>query len=337
MAKEEKETKAKEPEKKLSWKENMIAQVKEFVIVFGGFLLLNNFVIASFLVPTGSMEKEVLTGDFLMVNKFVYGASTPRNIMFTDIRLPWTTLPAFKDVQRGDVIVFEFPGMRDEVKPDAFTFYLKRCMALGGDTLEIRNRVVYINGQPSPIPKNMHFDNAMRVIPPSYQDERSFPPSTGFNEDNYGPLVIPKKGMTLNITPATFAMWETFIKRDGHTPLLSSDGKVTIDGKETNTYIVEKDYVFGMGDHRDNSLDSRFWGFIPRENIVGTPMFVYFSVMLTDDYRIELANRGDSMRMEWIYTTFSGQNIVLDILTKIIVTVFNPETIRFNRIGTLIG
>jgi signal peptidase I len=99
-----------EPKKPLTWKENLIAQVKEFVIVFGGFILLNNFVIASFLVPTGSMENEVLTGDFLMVNKFLYGPSTPRNIMFTDIRLPWTTLPGFKDVERGDVIVFEFPG-----------------------------------------------------------------------------------------------------------------------------------------------------------------------------------------------------------------------------------
>ena len=141
----------------------------------------------------------------------------------------------------------------------------------------------------------------------------------------------------MNITPANFAMWEIFIKRDGHHPVLSSDGKVIIDGKETNTYVVEKDYVFGMGDHRDNSLDSRFWGFIPRENIVGTPMFVYFSVMLTDEYRAELSMRGESMRMEWIYTSFSGHNMALDILTKLVVTIFNPETIRFGRIGTVIS
>lgn len=335
MAKEEKENKI-EIKKPLTWKENLIAQVKEFVIVFGGFILLNNFVIASFLVPTGSMENEVLTGDFLMVNKFLFGASTPRNIMFTDIRLPWTTLPGVRDVKRGDVIVFEFPGMREEVKPDAFTFYLKRCMAVAGDTLVIKNRVVYINGQIAQIPKNIKFDN-VRVIPPSYQDERSFPPTALFNEDNYGPLVVPNKGMVMTITPENFRMWSTFIQRDGHTPELRSDGKITIDGNVTNTYTVEKDYVFGMGDHRDNSLDSRFWGFIPRENIVGTPMFVYFSVMLTDEYREQLTLRGESMRMEWIYTTFSGHNMILDILTKIVITVFNPETIRFGRIGTLIG
>ncbi len=336
MAKTEKEIKTEEPKKVLTRKEKIIVQVKEFIILFGGFLLLNNFVIASFLVPTGSMENEVMTGDFLMVNKFIYGASTPRNILFTDIRLPWTTLPGFKDVQRGDVIVFEFPGMREEIKPDAFTFYLKRCMALAGDTLEIKNRVVFINGQAAPIPKNMKF-NMMRILPPSYQDDRSFPPTAMFNEDNYGPIVVPKKGMTMTITPDNFNMWETFIKRDGHHPELRSDGTVTIDGKVTNTYIVEKDYLFGMGDNRDNSLDSRFWGFIPRENVVGTPMFVYFSVTLTDEYVAQLAMRGESMRMEWIYTTFSGHNIILDIISKILLTAFNPETIRFNRIGSLIS
>lgn len=336
MSKEDKKIKSDEDKKNLTWKENLIAQVKEFVIVFGGFILLNNFVIASFLVPTGSMENEVLTGDFLMVNKFIYGASTPRNIMFTDVRLPWTTLPAFKEVKRGDVIVFEFPGMREEVKPDVFNFYLKRCMALAGDTLEIRNRVVYINGEAAPIPKNTKFDN-LRILPPNYQDERTFPPTALFNEDNYGPIVIPQKGMTMNITSENFRMWETFIQRDGHTPALLADGTVMIDGIPTNTYVVEKDYVFGMGDHRDNSLDSRFWGFIPRENIVGTPMFVYFSVMLTDEYRAQLAMQGETMRMEWIYSTFSGHNMLLDIVTKIVITVFNPETIRFGRIGTVIG
>src|SRR5512135_3263253 len=124
MAKQE-EHKA-DGQKQKTTKEKIIAQVKEFVIVFGGFILLNNFVIASFLVPTGSMENEVMTGDFLMVNKFIYGPSTPRNIMFTNIRLPWVMLPGFKDVHRGDVIVFEFPGYRDEVKSPEFTYYLKR-------------------------------------------------------------------------------------------------------------------------------------------------------------------------------------------------------------------
>jgi signal peptidase I len=334
MAKTE-EKPAETPEQQKPFKERMIHQVKEFVVVFGAFLVLNNFVIASFLVPTGSMENEVMTGDFLMVNKFIYGASTPRNIMFTNVRLPWTMLPGFKDVKRGDVIVFEFPGYREEVAPPEFTFYLKRCLALAGDTLEIRNRVVYINGEPAPLPKNMKFNFSQK--PPNYIEERIFPPGAPFNEDHYGPIVVPKKGMTMEITPANFHAWETFIKRDGHMPTLLNNGTVLIDGIPTNTYVVEKDYLFGMGDNRDNSLDSRFWGYIPRENVVGTPMFVYFSVMGTEEYVARKAMQGESMRMEFIYTTFSGHNLLLDIASKIVLVVFNPEMIRFGRIGNVIG
>jgi signal peptidase I len=332
---ETEEKKEEMPEQQKPFKERMIHQVKEFVVVFGAFLVLNNFVIASFLVPTGSMENEVMTGDFLMVNKFIYGASTPRNIMFTNVRLPWTMLPGFKDVKRGDVIVFEFPGYREEVNPPEFTFYLKRCLALPGDTLEIRNRVVYINGEPAPLPKNMKFNFTQK--PPNYIEERIFPPGAPFNEDHYGPIVVPKKGMAMEITPANFHAWETFIRRDGHMPALLNNSTVLIDGIPANTYVVEKDYLFGMGDNRDNSLDSRFWGFIPRENIVGTPMFVYFSVMGTEEYVARKAMQGESMRMEFIYTTFSGHNLLLDIASKIVLVVFNPEMIRFGRIGNVIG
>jgi signal peptidase I len=334
MAKTE-EKKEEMPEQQKPFKERMIHQVKEFVVVFGAFLVLNNFVIASFLVPTGSMENEVMTGDFLMVNKFIYGASTPRNIMFTNVRLPWTMLPGFKDVKRGDVIVFEFPGYREEVNPPEFTFYLKRCLALPGDTLEIRNRVVYINGEPAPLPKNMKFNFTQK--PPNYIEERIFPPGAPFNEDHYGPIIVPKKGLAMEITPANFHAWETFIRRDGHMPALLNNSTVLIDGIPANTYVVEKDYLFGMGDNRDNSLDSRFWGFIPRENIVGTPMFVYFSVMGTEEYVARKAMQGESMRMEFIYTTFSGHNLLLDIASKIVLVVFNPEMIRFGRIGNVIG
>jgi signal peptidase I len=273
MAKQQENT---QEQSKKTWKERILFQVREFVIVFGGFLLLNNFVIASFMVPTGSMENEVMTGDFLMVNKFIYGGTSPRNIMFTDVRLPWFRLPAFKQVERGDVIVFEFPGMREEVKPEAFTFYLKRCIALSGDTLQIVNRVVYINGKAVPLPRNAQLDNP-RILPPSYIDDRIFPPTAQFNEDNYGPIVIPKKNMEIKLSADNFIMWETFIKREGHIPNLASNGIITIDGKQTTSYRVEQNYVFGMGDHRDNSLDCRYWGFIPMENIVGTPMFVYWS------------------------------------------------------------
>ncbi len=259
----------------LTFKQKVVAFLKEFAIVIGLFLIINNFVIASFLVPTGSMENEVLTGEMLFVNKFIYGGTSPRNIPFTDIRLPWFRLPAFRDVKRGDVIVFVFPGNRDEVQPKEFTFYLKRCIGIAGDTIEIRNRAVYVNNTLMPLPRNIKFDRTW-AIPPTYADENIFPKNSGWNSDNYGPIVVPYKGMVIHLTPENYDAWEIFIQREGHR-IRRAGELIYIDGKLATSYTVEQDYLFGMGDHRDNSLDSRYWGFIPKENLVGTPMFVYWS------------------------------------------------------------
>ena len=256
-------------------KAKVLAFLKELGIVLGAFLVLNNFVIASFLVPTGSMENEVMTGDLLFVNKFIYGGTSPRNIPFTNVRLPWFRIPGFRDVQRGDVIVFVFPGNRDEVAPEDFTFYLKRCVALPGDTLQVIKRVLYVNGQPAPLPKNMHF-SFPRMGNPGSVDDRLFPRGVQWNEENYGPVVIPKKGMTVQINPSTIQAWDTFIRREGHAVAVNGD-RIEIDGKQATEYTAQRDYLFGMGDHRDNSLDGRYWGFIPKENLVGTPVLVYWS------------------------------------------------------------
>ncbi len=259
----------------VTFKEKTIAFLKETGIVLGLFLLINNFVVASFLVPTGSMENEVMTGELLFVNKFIYGGTAPRNIPFTNVRLPWFRLPIIKEVQRGDVIVFVFPGMRDEVAPQDFTFYLKRCVGMPGDTIQIRDRVLSVNGQMLPLPRNVKFDRGWSVAA-SEPDDRIFPIGSGWNEDNFGPLAVPKQGMVIPLSAQTFAAWNVFIQREGHTAELVA-GTVLVDGKPVSSYTVQRDYLFGMGDHRDNSLDGRYWGFIPKENLVGTPMIVYWS------------------------------------------------------------
>ncbi|MBI1804147.1 MAG: signal peptidase I [Ignavibacteriae bacterium] len=277
------------------------AWLKEMGIVFGAFLILNSFVLASFEVPTGSMENEIMTGDFLLVNKFVFGGTTPRTIPFTNTMIPSFKLPAIWNVERGDIIVFVFPGMREEVEPAEFAYYLKRCMAVSGDTLRIIDRVVYINGQPVPVPRNIKFNSTI-VKPPDYIDQRIFPKGAPFNEDNYGPIVVPKKGEIIKLTPANFERWEIFIKREGHVAEMN-DGKIYIDGNVSDSYTVNRNYVFGMGDNRDNSLDSRFWGFIPVESVVGTPLIVYWS--------------------------WDPDRPIFDVVNKL-------TTVRWNRFGTLV-
>lgn len=237
-------------------------------------MIINGVLIASFVVPTGSMENTVMTGDFLFVNKFVYGPSTPQIVPFLNIPLPFFRFPGIRDPKKGDVIVFIFPGNRDEVEDPNFQYYLKRCVAVSGDTLEIRNKVLYVNGVEQPLPAEAHYDPMMPMRP----DEPSvtFPPGKGFTRDNYGPLVVPSKGETIALTPQNYREWETFIRREGHNIAMSGN-TILIDKKEVTSYNVERDYCFGMGDNRDHSLDSRYWGFVPVENVVGTPLMVYWS------------------------------------------------------------
>lgn len=250
--------------------------VKDIVFVLVAFLILNSFVIASFEVPTGSMENEIMTGDFLFVNKFIYGGSTPRTIPIINIRIPWFRVPGFRSVERGDVIVFEFPGYRDETQASEFQFYLKRCVAMSGDTIQIIKRALYVNGKPFPIPRNMKFNNH-HENPPGLAMEAIFPKGAPYNEDNWGPEIVPAKGDVITLSPENIDRWKTFIGREGHAVQMRGDGTILIDGIPSSSYTVRRNYYFGMGDNRDNSLDSRFWGYIPQENIVGTPMIVYWS------------------------------------------------------------
>lgn len=277
MAKEKKPYEEGNPEQptKPTLKEKIKNGLREAGIVLGAFLVLNSFVLASFEVPTGSMENEIMTGDFLLVNKFVFGGTTPRTIPFTNVKIPAFKLPMWWPVERGDVIVFIFPGYRDEVEAAEFAYYLKRAIALAGDTVAIINRVVYVNGKVAPLPRNIKF-STKTIQPPGFANPRIFPKGMPFNEDNYGPIVVPRRGDVIPLSVENLEQWETFIEREGHT-VMRSDGRIVIDGQVRSSYVVERNYVFGMGDFRDNSLDSRFWGFIPEEDIVGTPLIVYWS------------------------------------------------------------
>ena len=243
-------------------------------------VILNSFVLASFQVPTGSMENTVMAGDLLFVNKFLYGGTTPPTIPIlgiitgTEIEVPYFRIPGFRDPEKGDVIVFIFPGKLDEVKSPQFQYYLKRCVAVSHDTIRVTNKILSINGVPFEHHDGIHFLD--QALPPEFADPGIFPRGKPWNRDNYGPLVVPGKGDVIELTPENFQEWEIFIKREGHTAELNGN-TILIDGKPATAYTVGRDYVFGMGDNRDDSLDSRFWGFIPQEYVVGTPMIVYWS------------------------------------------------------------
>jgi signal peptidase I len=255
----------------MSFSESLWSWVKTIVSSLLIVMVINGLLIASFVVPTGSMEDEVMAGDFLFVNKFIYGGSSPQTIPFFNTPLPYFRLPGLREPRKGDVIVFIFPGNHNEVESEEFQYYLKRCVATAGDTLQVKNKQVFINGVAQPVPPHARFNNTIAEPDPGV-----FPDGAHFSRDNWGPMRIPKKGDVIPLNDSTYMMYRIFMMREGHSVDMAGQ-LIDIDGKPATSYTVQRDYCFGMGDNRDNSLDSRYWGFVPVENVVGTPLFVYWS------------------------------------------------------------
>lgn len=262
--------------------EHVWSWIKTLVWAVSVVTIINGLALASFTVPTGSMERTVLAGDFLFVNKLVFGPSTPQIIPFINLPLPYYKTPPIIAPEQGDVIVFIFPGNREQVKADNFEYYLKRCIAVAGDELVIKGGRTYVNGVEYKLPQHGQFINMTPEMRQQLYDQDrvyTFPPGKGWTRDDYGPIRIPKEGDVIQLSSANIREWATFIRREGHTV---DESSLRIDGQPATQYVVERDYVFGMGDNRDNSLDSRFWGFIPEEDVVGTPMIVYWSWEVDD-------------------------------------------------------
>jgi signal peptidase I len=238
---------------------------------------IRSFFVEAFRIPTGSMKNSLLVGDYLFVNKLAYSFKSPKYLPFTNIKIPHAGFNTF-DVHRGDVVVFEFPGNRDEVIPvEKNVNYIKRCIGTPGDSIEVRNKQVYVNGAPMLNPEKMIL--GPDTMPKGHPEQGNLFPrgNKTWNRDNYGPIRIPKKGDIINLDANNYDGWEVFIDREGHEARLEG-GVVTIDHNPVKTYTVERDYLWMMGDNRDNSLDSRYWGFAPVENVVGSGLFIYWSM-----------------------------------------------------------
>ena len=238
------------PVKKASVGKRLLIGLLGVLGIFGlFFFLVTKVVFSSFVVPTGSMEKTILPGDYLLVQRG--GAPV-----------------------RGEMIVFEFPGMRDQVKADEKQYYVERCMGMAGDTFEIRDAKVFVDGEEVSEPPTLQLDH-LHPVPPDDRF-RTFPSGAGFTRDNWGPMRVPKRGDRIPMNDSTYYLWEIFIRREGHA-IEKSEGRIAIDGKGATSYVVERDYCIGLGDNRSNSLDSRYWGFVPVASVAGSPRYIYWS------------------------------------------------------------
>lgn len=241
-------------------------------------LIIITFVIQNTRIPTGSMESTILVGDFVLVNKFVFGSSSPKYIPFTNVQIPYFRLPALREPKAKDIVVFEYPGDKDTLYPeDRGINYVKRCIGTPGDTIQIIDKVVFVNGKEFWIPPNIQYEKE-NAIPRDLVNPRIFPKNMPWNEDNYGPLVVPKKGSSITLNTKNVEQWKIIIDREYGRSVVDVKGdQVTIEGKPVTGYTFKKDYFFMMGDNRDNSLDSRFWGFVARDMVVGEAFITLLS------------------------------------------------------------
>ncbi|MCB2198706.1 signal peptidase I [bacterium] len=205
------------------WKTKVGLIVREMSMIFGTVLLLQVGLVQAYHVPTGSMEQTIMTGDFLIADKVTLGPRTLQwvGVPYTQLgtHVPALKLPGFRDPVPGDIVVVEVP-----IEPR--TPYVKRVVAVGGQTVEVRNKQLYVDGHPADVPEYlMHGDK--RVLPKGLR-QQGIPAALG-NRDNFGPYTVPDE------------------------------------------------MVFLMGDNRDFSLDSRYFGPVPESNIIGRARIVHFS------------------------------------------------------------
>lgn len=309
--------------------------------------IIRTFFFEAFTIPTPSMEKTLMVGDFLFVSKLHYGPRTPMtplSVPFvhqempifggksysTAIQLPYYRIPGFSSVQHNDIVVFNYP-MEDDRPIDKQTHYIKRCIGLPGDTLRISDRVVYINSKKAMQPKKSQYvydiqttggglserllhdlditdggpaynpgeyrycltaENAKKLKelpvvtnvtimnqPKNEYADYIYPynPSLSWNMDNYGPMWIPKAGATIALSPENVSKYRRCITAYEQNTLEEKNGQVILNGQPATKYTFKQNYYFMMGDNRHNSADSRFWGFVPEDHIVGKAVFIWMS------------------------------------------------------------
>jgi len=343
--------------------------------------LIHIFFFQMYVIPSSSMEKTLLVGDYLYVSKVTYGPKMPNTPVafpfvhhtmpmsqtkksFSEIiKLPYQRLKGLRDIKRNDVVVFNFPaGDTVLLENQAVTYYdilreyqealgkeegrkrlyqdytviarpvdkrenyIKRCVGVPGDTLQVIDTELFVNGEPQPACEERQHIYFVKTSAPlsdyafanlditeysgtapyyyvattergaeqlrRYKSVESverynntepsldaFPHHADYawTQDNFGPLWVPQKGTTIELSFKNLPLYERIIDQyEGHDLRVEGD-KIYIDGEEASTYTFAMNYYFMMGDNRHNSADSRYWGFVPEDHIVGKALFIAFS------------------------------------------------------------
>ncbi len=173
------------------------------------------------------------------------------------------------NIEAGDVIAFKYPK-------DQETKYVKRVVGLPGRVISIEDKNVIIDGVKLDISRSPKFAMS-QVLPPDFRDVYIWPVGSGWNKDQWGPVMVPVVGMVVDLTPDTWRLYHEAIEYEGSSLSVRSDGSFLLDGQTANRYTFRQNHFFVLGDNRDRSADSRYWGFVPEENIVGKAWLIYFS------------------------------------------------------------
>jgi signal peptidase I len=228
-----------------------------YAFLFAVFLRL--FILGFYHIPTNSMENTILPGDFVVVNKFIYGISFLHN-----------KICSFSGPKRGDIIVFGAEFNKDDKNKQDPVDLIKRCVALPGDSVKIIFNRIFVNGKEFPILNTMILDSDSSAMNYSVLGENN-------KQQNFGPVKVPSKGDVIPLDHNNIYKWKSFIEHEGHKVDMLFDYSIQIDGKVANSYSVEENYYFVMGDNRGDSYDSRDWGFLSEKNVIGKAILIYWS------------------------------------------------------------
>lgn len=209
-------------------------------------IILKLFVVDAVHIPSRSMEPTLLPGDYLLVNKLAGWWGSFWNEDGRPGRL-LARLPGFPMMQRGDILAFRFPAPHGETP-----IFVKRLVGLPGDTIEFQGGRVVVNGQ--------HLS--------TFHDSR----------ESFAAVIVPRRGNLIPIHNGNFLMLQSILQQEHHSFEQLQSGNVLIDGVLATTYRCEQNYLFVLGDNINSSYDSRRWGFLPEENVIGTANIVYWSV-----------------------------------------------------------